>query len=473
MNRRSFLKAAGAGAAACPFGTPLAAAPRRPSIILILVDDLGYGDLGVTGNRDVPTPNIDTLAKEGIRFTQFYVASPVCSPSRVGITTGQWPARHLIHNFLNDRKSNRRQGMRDFLDPSAPSVARAFQRAGWATAHIGKWHMGGGRDVGDAPLPQAYGFGESFTSFEGLGDRVLIEGDGLSKQSAALDRGQIQWAPKHRLTEIYVDRAIDFIRRNSHQPFYLHLWPCDVHNVHQPRPELVDKYARFSANPYVQRFYAVLDEFDRQIGRLLKAIDQMGLGDSTLVALTGDNGPTAWPRYYKEGFEPPGSAGGFRGRKWSLYEGGIREPFLARWRGTIPAGIVDEKAILAAVDLFPSFCRLAGIKPPAVAFDGDDMSGAFLGKPQQRSRRLFWEYGRDATYNRPGAKNDQSPNLAIRDGRWKLLVNDDGSQLELYDLAVSQKEQDNAAPQHPDVAERLSAAVLDWRRSLPAQETRS
>ncbi len=441
-------------------------AARRPNIVFIFIDDLGYGDLGVTGNRDVPTPNIDSLARDGILFTQFYVASPICSPSRVGVTTGQYPARWRIHSFLNSRKRNRERGMRDYLDPAAPAIARAFQKAGYATAHFGKWHMGGGRDVGDAPLPQAYGFDESLVSFEGLGDRVLPPGR-LSEMSARLDRGRIQWAPKHRLTEIYVDRAIDFIRRHAGRPFYIHLWLNDVHDPHRPRPALLKRYERFSANPYVQRFYAVLDEMDRQIGRLLRAIDQMGLAEATLVALTSDNGPTAWPRYYREGYEPPGSTGGFRGRKWSLYEGGIRMPFLARWKGTIPAGAVDETTILAAVDLFPTFCALAGVEPPEARFDGRDMSAAFLGKPQPSRPPLFWEYGRDETYLRPGREEDRSPSLAIRDGRWKLLMNPDGSRLELYDFDASSSERDNVADRYPDVARRLSRLLLEWWDSLP------
>src|SRR5689334_8304726 len=255
ISRRNFLSAAAA---------PLFAA-RRPNIIFILVDDLGYGDLGVTGNRDVPTPHMDSIGLEGVRFTQFYCASPVCSPSRVAFTTGRFPARHLINTYLNSRKTDRDNGMRDWLDPAAPAVARAFRDAGYATGHFGKWHMGGGRDVGDAPLPQAYGFQESLTSFEGLGDRVLIENDSLSKQSAELGRGRIEWAPKYELTRIYVDRTIDFIRRHRTGPFYVHLWPCDIHDPYLPRPELAEKYKRFAANPYQQRFNAVLDDLDAQV----------------------------------------------------------------------------------------------------------------------------------------------------------------------------------------------------------------
>jgi arylsulfatase A-like enzyme len=461
MRRRDFLGSA-----------LMAAAPARPkpNVVFILVDDLGFGDLGITGNKDVPTPHMDSLAADGICFTQFYVASPVCSPSRVAFTTGQFPSRYLIHSYLNDHKSNHDFGMRDWLDPKAPCVARAFKDAGYATGHFGKWHMGGGRDVGGAPLPQAYGFEESVTSFEGLGDRILIEDDNLSKQSAALGKGKIDWAPKHKLTELYIDRTLDFIRRNREHPFYVHLWPCDVHDDYFPRPDLLEKYARFASSPPLQRFYAVLDELDRQIGRFLKALDEMGVADNTIIVLTGDNGPTAWPRYYRNGGDAPGSTGGLRGRKWSLYEGGIREALLVRWKGVIPAGRMDKTTVVDAVDYFPTICALAGIHAPAFAFDGEDLSAAVLGKPEHRKKALMWDYGRTPAFQYPGRADDKSPNLAIRDGRWKLLVNDDSSNLELYDFNQSDKERDNVAAKHPDVAKNLSRRLLSWRASLPKLE---
>ncbi len=444
---------------------PLGAA-QQPNVVFIFIDDLGYGDLSCTGNRDVETVHIDRLAAEGVRLTQFYVNSPICSPSRVAVTTGQYPARHLINSYLNNRRRNRQRGMRDFLDPAAPAIARAFQRAGYATAHFGKWHMGGGRDVGDAPLPRAYGFDESLVSFEGLGDRVLPPG-GLSRASEKLDRGNISHAPKHQLTEIYVNRSLDFIRRNRHGPFYLHLWLNDVHDAHEPSQAMLRKYQPFQANPYVQRFYAVLDEMDRQIGRLIDGIDELGLAETTLIVLTSDNGPTAWPFYTKSGKKPPGSTAGLRDRKWSLYEGGIRMPLIARWKGTIPAGRVNRTTVMAAIDLFPTFCGLAGVEPPKVDFDGEDLGRALLGDDVRRTRPIYWEYGRDATYLKPADKRDQSPNLAIRNGRWKLLVNDDGTDRELYDLSQDPWETDNLAAQNPELAARLARQLLDWRRSLP------
>jgi arylsulfatase A-like enzyme len=451
MKRRTFLLG----------GLALAAEPKL-NVIQILIDDMGYADLHCYGGP-IPTPNIDRIAAEGVRFTQGYVASPICSPSRVGITTGQFPSRHGIYSFFDTRTRHRQLGMPDYLDPKAPSIARTFQQAGYATGHFGKWHMGGGRDVGDAPLPTEYGFDQSLTSFEGLGDRVLPPGR-LSELNEKLGRGEISHAPQADLTEIYVNRTLDFMKRahENRKPYYIHLWLNEVHDPFDPKPELMRTYEQYSSNKYLQQYYATIDGMDRQIGRLMNAV-----GNNTLVVLLSDNGPTAWPRYYKEKLDPPGSTAGLRGRKWSLYEGGVRVPFIVRLPGRIPAGRVDESTVISSLDLFPTCCRLAGITAPKVAFDGEDISRALTGKRQQRRRDLFWDYGRDATYLRPGLPHDASPNLAIRSGRWKLLMNADGSSVELYDLERSPKEEKTLAPEQPEVTKKLTARLLAWRNSLP------
>ena len=443
-----------------------AVADERPNVVLVLIDDLGYGDLSCYGNNAITTPNIDALAAQGVRFEQFYVASPICSPSRVGITTGQHPSRHLIHSFLNSRHRNRERGMRDYLDPAAPAVARTFQNSGYATAHFGKWHMGGGRDVDDAPLPQAYGFQESLVSFEGLGDRILPPG-GLSDQSRKLGQGTVVNVDKHEMTGIYVDRAIDFVRRNRERPFYVHVWLNDVHDRFYPKPDLLSKFERFSANPYRQEYFAVIDEMDRQMGRLFREIDDLGLGERTILVLASDNGPTAWKRYYDEGYDPPGSTAGLRGRKWSLYEGGIREPLIVRWTGTVPKGRTNSRTVISALDLFPTFCELAGIGSAARSLDGLDMSAAFRGAEPLRSGALFWEYGRDPSYLRPGLESDRSPGLAVRDGEWKLLMNADGGQVELYDFREGFDETVNFAAERPAIVRRLSASLTDWWNTIP------
>lgn len=441
---------------------------ERPNVLFILVDDLGYGDFGCTGSMQGLTPNIDRLAAEGTLITNFYVASPICSPSRVAFTTGQYPARHRFHSFLSARADNERKGMPDWLDPEAPSLARIFQQAGYATGHFGKWHMGGGRDVGDAPLPQAYGFDASLTSFEGLGDRILPPGR-LSDQSAQLGRGEIRRVAKAEMTGIYVDRTIEFIESHAGRPWYVHLWLNDVHDPHEPAEADLGRFAAPGANPYEQKFLAVLERMDRELGRLFDTIDEQGLGDKTLILLTGDNGPTAWPRYYDEGFEPPGSTGGLRGRKWSLYEGGIRQPLIVRWSDHVAAGTVDESTVVAAIDFFPTLCAVAGIDPPPVEFDGENQSDALLGEPGERMKPLFWQYGRDDSYLRPGAAHDRSPSLAVREGRWKLLMNADGHGVELYDLAADRSESVNIGEEQPTLVDRLSTALHQWQASLPGE----
>ena len=358
--------------------------------------------------------------------------------------------------------------MVNYLDPKAPTLARTLKQAGYATGHFGKWHMGGGRDIGEAPHPQAYGFDESFVAFEGLGDRQLIKNDGLSQASAKLGQGKIQWVEKHEMTENYVNRAIDFISRNKEKPFYINLWPNDVHDPHIPKPQLVEKYKDTAKSEAEMRFFAVLEEMDRQIGRLLDYIEQQGLRGETIILLSSDNGPTDWPSYYEKGIEPPGDAGPFHGRKWSLYEGGIREPFIICWKGTVPAGRTNEKSVVCGMDLFPSLCALAGVKiPPDLALDGRDMSRAFLGEPTIRQEPIFWEYPRTGKNPLPGIKKNVSPNLAVRQGQWKLLINADGSDVQLYNLEQDIGESENLARQYPDITERLSARVLAWRKSLP------
>jgi arylsulfatase A-like enzyme len=389
------------------------------------------------------------------------VNSPICSPSRVAFTTGQYPRRWNIHSFLAARAANERRGMADFLDPKAPAIARAFQSAGYATAHFGKWHMGGGRDVGDAPLPQAYGFDESLVSFEGLGDRILPPGH-LSEDSAKLGRGNITHVAKHEQTRIYVDRAIDFMQRKKDGPFYLHVWLNDVHDPFHPAPGATDKFKGKGRNDEDRKLFAVIEEMDLQLGRLFDAVDALGLGKRTLIIVTGDNGPTAWPRYYKEGIEPPGDTGGDRGRKWSLYQGGIRQPLIARWTGKIPVGSVDESSVMLAMDFFPTLTKIAGIKTSGIAFDGEDSSRVFQGKRFQRKRPVMWEYRHDI---KPGDPRDVSPQIAMRDGNWKFLMDYDGSRPELYDLASDPVESNNLADRNPRRVKAMSAQLQKWLQS--------
>ncbi len=446
-------------AAACQIAV---ADPPRPNVLVIFVDDLGWGDLACYGGAGVPTPNIDGLAAEGMRFTQFYTASPICSASRCGLLTGQFPARWRITSYLQTRAGNRACGQADFLDPQAPSYVRAFRNAGYATAHIGKWHLGGGRDVADAPKFAAYGYDIGFGTYESPEPAAPL---GLKSQPWGR-RVEPQQVARCDRTRWMIDATLEFVKRHNSQPWLINLWLDDVHTPYRPSDE---QEQRAGAGTGTREYRAVLKETDRQIGRLLDGLRMLRLDANTLVILAGDNGP-------EPSFDRKRTAG-LRGMKWSLYEGGIRTPFIIRWPAIVPEDRVNGTTVIGAVDMFPTLCALAGVPAPqGIQFDGEDMSAAFRGDQPSRTRPLFWEYGRKlsqpATENLrafpyPDEPDAKSPNVAVREGDWKLLLDADGSGAEFYNLATDRNETHNAAVEHPEVVKRLAKLALAWRRSLP------
>lgn len=442
----------------------LHAEAAQPNIVVIFIDDMGFADPSCFGNPLIKTPNIDKLAAQGIKLTNFYVNSPICSASRVALTTGQYQGRWKIHSFLNTRAGNANRGMADYLDASAPTTAKKLKTAGYATAHFGKWHMGGGRDVDDAPLPQAYGFDESLVSFEGLGDRIIENNPNAIERAKALGHGEIIPCERWERMQIQTDRTIDFIRRHREGPFYVRLFPNDVHDAHVPLPGSADKFKSVSDDPYVRDFFGVLEEMDNQIGRVIATIDELNLGKKTLILFTSDNGPTDWPKKYLTG-PPAGSTGPYRGRKWSLFEGGIRMPFIARWTDTIPAGSEDTTSVVSAIDLSPTICRFAGV-PVEDNLDGLDRGDVLLGHPSQRAKPVFWQYGHPHAILKGGKPEHQSPTFAMRDDRWKFLTNPDGSEAQLFDLEADEGETTNLLAQQPARATAMAAEISAWADNL-------
>jgi arylsulfatase A-like enzyme len=409
---------------------------RRFHVVFILADDLGAGDLSAE-----LTPRIERMAREGTRFARYYSASPICSPSRAGLLTGSFPGRHRLTSYLQTRKGNRDCDQADFLDPAAPSLPRLLRGAGWATAHFGKWHLGGGRDVRDAPKFDAYGYDEHAGTWES------------PEPHPDLTATDWIWSDKDRVkrwerTAFFVDRTLDFLKRRRERSCFVNLWLDDPHSPWVPGAEAPKGATR-------ENLRGVLAELDRQVGRLLDGLRDLGLEKDALVVFASDNGPLPT-------FQGARSAG-LRGSKLSLYEGGIRVPFIARWPGRVPAGRVDEESVLCGVDVLPTICALAGVA--AAAVDGEDRSAALLGKPGARKVALFWEYGRNAASFAYPAGRDRSPNVAVLDGRWKLVVNADGTGAELYDLSADASE--SKPLQDAAVEERLRERALAWRRSLP------
>jgi arylsulfatase A-like enzyme len=432
-----------------------ASAAEKPNVVILLIDDLGWGDTSCYGNTMVKTPNIDRLANEGVRFTQGFVASPICSPSRCGIITGHFPARWRITSYLQTKAGNRGCEMADFLDPKAPSLPRVLKEAGYATAHIGKWHLGGGRDVTNAPKFAEYGYDLGLGTYESPEPAAPL---GL-KTTPWGPQNQLepQQVPRHERTRWMVDQALDFLHKNAGKPCFVNLWPDDTHTPFVPSAELMKAVKSPGEPEQKTRYKAVMTEADRQVGRFLDGLK----GTNTLVVFFGDNG--ASPPFERE------RVGGLRGQKLSLYEGGIREPFIAWWPGVTPGGRVNEKTVISAIDLMPTLAAICGAKlPPDYTPDGEDMTAAIKGETPTRTKPLFWEYGRNTTwFVYPQNAKHRSPNVAVRNGDWKLLVNADSTGAELYDLATDARETTNVAVQHADVVKRLTEKALTWRKSVP------
>lgn len=434
-----------------------------PNIILILIDDLGWGDFSCFGNSEAQTPNIDSIAKEGIRFSQFYVNSPICSPSRCALTTGQYPQRWQITSYLDNRATNALRGMTNWLDPAAPTLARILRAHGYVTGHFGKWHLGGQRDVDEAPPISAYGFDESLTNFEGMGPKLLPltlrPGEkefGRIWADAEILGGPVIWMPRSKITGAYTSAAMAFIRRaiRAGRLFYVNLWPDDVHAPFWPPVE------KWGDGSRPQLYRAVLEEMDRQLKPLFDFVrDTPALRDNTLILICSDNGPDI----------NAGSSGPFRGGKATLYEGGIRSPLIVWGPGLVAAnaaGTWNHSSVFSAMDLVPSLLTIARVKSPAeVQFDGEDVASTILGS-EMRSRKapLFWRRPPDRKFF---AGTGPYPDLAIREGRWKFLCEYDGSKPELYDVEVDPGETRNLAQDHPEIVARLRDAVLAWHQTMP------
>ncbi|MCS7238672.1 MAG: sulfatase-like hydrolase/transferase [Thermoguttaceae bacterium] len=429
---------------------PNSSLATRPNFLFILADDLGWGDLSCYGNQQFRTPALDRLAAEGILFTQYYQAGSVCSPSRAALLTSRYPAELRLHGHLATPEQNAARGMPNFMDPSVPTLAQLLRQAGYRTIHIGKWHLG--RPDPKVPSLEAYGFDTA---------RWIDCQEG--------ERNLWRLEERPRATAILVDATIEALRQVQDQPFYCQLWLHDPHAPLNPPAELMEKFRRQTPQRFTSPFMvyaATVVEMDRQIGRLFQAMDQMGLRDNTVVIFSSDNGPEDI-QIANAAWSGVGSAGPLRGRKRSLYEGGIRVPFIVRWPAGAPAGIVDTSTVIGGVDFLPTVCELAGVPIPEemkATLRGESMAEAFRGKPQERQKPLFWEW-RFRVFNHPW---NRCPILAIREGPWKLLMNPDGSRMELYNILEDPGEQNNLAPYRPELVEKLSQQLLDWQRTLPA-----
>lgn len=431
-----------------PFAALHAAdAPTKPNIIFIYADDWGWGDLGCHGHPWLKTPNLDRLASEGTDFQQFNVLNPVCSRSRTAVFTGMYPARFSVHQHFADPAQNHQRGMPDWLDPKAPSLPRFLKQAGYRTAHFGKWHLTNAQTEG-APKPEAYGY-----------DEALVFNGGAGWESADL--------------HATAANTVAFIKANKSQPFFINAWIHESHTPHVPTPESMEKWKHL--DPQKQVYAAVITDGDNAVGEILDALKAEGLEDNTIVMFSSDNGPEhtaakdAPPKTDPDAqvtgydtFYSVGETGGMRGRKRSLFEGGVRVPFIVRWPGHTTAGAKNDATAFSAVDLLPTLCAAAGVTLPAdYKGDGENLLAAFNGKAIPRTRPIFWQW--------LGMKSgpDYWPRLAVRDGDWKLVMNDDAQRVELHHLTQDRAEATDVSKAHPEIVSRLTKLALGWKATLP------
>ncbi len=468
---------------------PLLAPAARldlPNFVVILTDDQGYADLGVQGHPYIRTPRIDRMAAEGLRFTDFY-AQPFCGPARAALMTGTYPPRNsLMFNHIPRARTG--------IHPNEITIAEVLHDRGYATAMLGKWHLG------DAPefLPTRNGFGSYYglpysndmwpfhpkimrRPDESERMRYTRERTGYTGYAQSDQTYPVDWFPplpliengtvveldprQERLTAAYTDRAIEFIRVNRDNPFFVY--------VAHAMPHVPLFRGRAFRERSLRGLYGdVIEEIDHHVGRILDALEELGLDESTLVIFTSDNGP--WAGY---GIDA-GSAGMLRGSKGTVYEGGIRVPAIMRWPGRIPSGIVTSE-VASIMDIFPTLANLSGGEPPRDrTIDGRDLQPLWTapGKSSGHETLYFFEGG--YRYRAEDGPPQNEPLLrAVRAGPWKLhLATEERDEAdrprivpgELYQLHWDPSESRDVAAKHPDVVERLTKQARSFSVSLRA-----
>ncbi len=424
MNRRQFLLTGAAGVAAAQ--NP----GSRPNIILILTDDMGYGDLSCYGAQDIKTPHIDSLARDGVRFTQAYSNGPVCTPTRAGLMTGRYQQRFGLEWALSP-------GQKGYgLLPEHKTIARRLKDSGYRTAMYGKWHLGYEPEIG----PNAHGFEEFFGILSGNVDyyshkEINGESDLYEKTQPVQKAGY--------MTDLIAERAESYVQAAGSAPFFLYVAFNGVHWPFQTpgRPEDVRERATWFQGTRAD-YGKMLESVDGAVGRILGAVDKKGLKANTLVIFTNDNGGERLSRNIP-----------FSHHKATLWEGGIRVPALARWPGRLPAGKTNTQPAMS-MDFAASILAAAGVAPPTDrVLDGIDLLPILEGKRGPAERTFFWRIDR--------ADRKQK---AVRAGDWKYVR--DGNIEQLFDLAKDPGEREDLAYQNPAVLVKLREAVLDWEAAL-------
>jgi arylsulfatase A len=370
---------------------PLQAA-ERPNIVLVLADDLGYGDLHCYGGKEMQTPNLDRFAKEGLRLTSCYAGHPNCSPSRTALMTGRTPTRVGVRNWIPEDSPMH-------LKQSEITVAALLKNAGYATCHVGKWHLNGAFNKPSQPQPGDHGFDHWFSAQNNAGPSHKNPNNFVRNGKPV---GELEGYSAH----LVADEALAWLKsgRDAVKPFFLY---CCFHEPHEPIAT-DEKYAKLypSDDPTYSAHHGNITQMDDAFGRLMRGLDELGLRDNTFVMFTSDNGPAITPRH------PHGSAGPLRDKKGSVYEGGIRVPGMIRWPGKVqPGKESDEPA--CGVDFLPTVCEITGLNVPADRrVDGASLVPVFSGGMVRRTTPLYWHFNHAFG----------GPLVALRSGDWKIVA---------------------------------------------------
>ena len=434
----------------------------RPNLIFMMADDLGYGDLTCYGSKAIETPHLDGLARSGMKFTQFYAASGVCTPTRVSCLTGRYPRRFGVDGAFLPHSDRH-------LLAGAVTLPRLLNEAGYATANVGKWHVGGlrykhleERAAGKPtiPGPHEHGFEHYLAPPVGPGPRADLIGSGKYYTQIAkhLLRNDKRAPPIDRhWTDCTIDESLTVIEKyhRLQQPLFMNVWFDAPHTPLQPAPEPhLGKY-KDRAKGRDLMYRSMVSQLDAGVGRIVAKLGDLAIAENTLIIFTSDNGPLT-----------PGSPGPLKGGKTDLFEGGIRVPMIATWPGRIkPGSVCDELA--HTNDLLPTFCAAAGVPLPAdVKFDGVNLLGLLTeGRPVAQRGMVFWKLHWNSSWvTQPGGRPKPPCNEVARRGKWKLLALN-AKPVALYDIECDPGEKDNLLDKKPEIRRQLTADLATWLRA--------
>lgn len=444
MHRRAFLAGLAGGALSMR-----ALAAAKTNFVFILADDFGWRDLGCYGNPYFATPNIDRLASQGARFTNAYAACPVCSPTRASIMTGKFPARTGVTDWIPGRQSDPKGPVitphtANELMLSETTIAERLKPAGYRSASIGKWHLGG-----EGYLPTDQGFDVNIG-----GNQSGSPPRSPKPYFGPFELPNLKAGPGEFLTERLTQAAEGFIAQNKANPFLVYLAHYTVHIPLGARDADVERHREKAKGRYNPVYAAMVESLDESVGGVLEEIDRAGVADRTMVVFFSDNGGL---RYEGKSRQPVTDNSPLRAGKGHLYEGGIREPLIVRYPGVVKPGSVIDTPV-CSVDVYPTFCDVAGVKPGDV--DGVSLLPLLRGG-RLRPRPLFWHYPH---YSNQGGE----PGSAIRDGDWKLIEFLSDGRRELFNLKDDIGEKVNLVEARPDIARKLSAELDAWRKKAGA-----